>query len=329
MRKPKNSAELFHYWASMAMPQAKCGNVSYDGPVLYSYAEPIGLLLSNNRVLISNRYFSVTTNSHQHAARVATHHMRRCSAPHITRYYNSETDLKLMHKANSDSWLRDAEYAVAELKNHPRRKKSIADRLASIVSSYNSYREFFELDWKELTSEEISGIVNVRATERAEETKRAEERAAAERAQKEKLQAADLELWREHILTRNFVTFNKMALRLSQDGTEIETTRGARVPVSCATYLWRYATLCKRKNEAFIPDEVAQIGVYKLTGINSDGSLDIGCHHIPFDELELMAKKLNFIQENSNGIESDCNNSNANTCEPREHTSVGECRSAA
>ena len=327
MRKPKNSAELFHYWASMAMPQAKCGNVSYDGPVLYSYAEPIGLLLSNNRVLISNRYFSVTTNSHQHAARVATHHMRRCSAPHITRYYNSETDLKLMHKANSDSWLRDAEYAVAELKNHPRRKKSIADRIASTVSSYNHYRDFFELDWKELTSEEISGIVNVRATERAEEQKRREEAYKEAVRVREAEEATELLFWRNHQTERR--AFSKMALRLSLDGQEIETTRGARVPVSCATYLWRYSNLCKHRKEAFIPDEVAQIGVYKLTGINPDGSLDIGCHHIPFDELELMAKKLNFIQENSNGIESDCNNSNANTCEPREHTSVGECRSAA
>lgn len=321
MRKPKNSAELFHYWSAQALPEAKCGNVRYDGPVIYSYAEPIGLLLPNNRVLISNRKFSVTTSSHQSDVWRATYHMRVCHAPFITRYYNSETDLVLMHKSNRNYWERDAEYAVEELKNHPRRKKRIADRLASILQSYHAYREFFNLDWPEMTSEEMTKLVEFRVREREEEAKLRASRMEAERKLREAEEATELLLWRDHATERR--SFERTALRLSLDGKEIETTRGACVPVDVAPVLWRYTNLCKHKGEDFYPPSPVAVGNYRLTRIEHDGTLVIGCHTIPYDELVLMAKKLNLITENSNGIESDHIEVDGSVCRAGVEASVG------
>lgn len=324
MRQPKNQDELFHYWANLVMPQAKCGNVSYDGLVLYSYAEPIAVLLSNNRVLISNRNFSVTTSSHQSAARSATRNMRRCSAPYLTRAYNDELSLRLMHKENREYWERQAENALAELKLHPRRKKSVADKIASAVASYNNYREFFELDWPEMTSDEMKTLVEERGVERAEEYKRAELRRAEEHQRREAEEAVELLFWRNHQTDRR--SFAKTALRLSLDHKEIETTRGASVPVDVAPALWAIATKY-RARQASTHFRDMRVGVYRLDSVDSDGALNIGCHHIPFDELALMAKQLNF-KEYSNGIESDRISVDEHVCGAGNQASAGEHGSA-
>lgn len=314
MRKPKNSAELFHYWAHQVLPKAKYGNVSYDGPVLYSYAEPIGLLLPGNRVLISNRQFSMTTSSHQSAARSATNQMRVCYAPYLT---------GRMHEHNHDYWERRAEDAIVELQLHPRRKKSVADRIASAVSSYNAYREFFELDWPEMTSDEMRKLVEETAKQRHEEAVQLAERQRIAFELREKEEAEDLLLWREHATDR--YGFTKTALRLSLDGSEIETTRGARVPVDVAGRLWKAVTSCRAHGKHWVPQVEFKVGYYRLTRIESDGTLVIGCHTIPYDELVLMAHKLK-LTEDSNGIESDRIEVDGNICGTGNEASVGEHR---
>jgi hypothetical protein len=39
------------------------------------------------------------------------------------------------------------------------------------------------------------------------------------------------------------------------------------------------------------------LGNYQLHQINVDGSIVVGCHHIPFTELELMADQLGLLKE--------------------------------
>lgn len=329
MRKPKNSAELFHYWAHQVLPEAKCGNVRYDGPVLYSYAEPIAILLSNDRVLISNQSFSMTTGGHQSEARRATNHTRVCYAPYLTRCYNDAVCLNEMHRKNREHWEHQAENAVVELQRHPRRKKSVADRIASAVSSYNHYREFFELDWPEMTSEEMRKLVEETAKQRAAEQLAAEKRREEQRRIAEAEEATELLMWRDHATDRR--SFTRMALRLSLDGKEIETTRGARVPVECARGLWDLSTYYRRKQASthFRGVTAYKVGLYSLDAVDSDGTLVIGCHTIPYDELELMARKLNFITENSNGVESDRIEVDGSVCGAGVEAGTGEHRSAA
>lgn len=325
MRKPKNSAELFHYWAHQVLPEAKCGNVRYDGPVLYSYAEPIAILLSNDRVLISNQSFSMTTGGHQSEARRATNHTRVCYAPYLTRCYNDAVCLNEMHRKNREHWERQAENAVVELQRHPRRKKSVADRIASAVSSYNHYREFFELDWPEMTSDEMRKLVEETAKQRHEEAVQLAERQRIAFELREKEEAEDLLFWREHATDRR--SFSKTALRLSLDGKEIETTRGASVPVDVAGRLWKAVTSCRAYGKHWVPQVEFKVGCYRLTRIEHDGTLVIGCHTIPFDELELMAHKLK-LMENSNGFESDRIEVDGSVCGASQQASAGESRSA-
>lgn len=287
MRKPRNSSELFHYWAHQVMPEARCGNVSFRGPVLYSYAQPIALLLSNDRVLLSDRQWSITTSSHQSQARSASNHRTHCYAEVIP---ESLSYFPRAHEDNRKVWLEKAERASAELKNHPRRKKSVALRIGTYVSSYNAYRAFFELEWPELTSEEMLKLVEENAADRAAIQAR---RAALDREQRrlrEIDEANDLALWREHKTDRR--SFSKMALRVTKDGTEIETTRYANFPIEHAQNIW--PLLCRYMQEKRVykrNGHTIHLGVYALDSFNADmnGTLVAGCHTVPWEEIESIA----------------------------------------
>lgn len=73
--------------------------------------------------------------------------------------------------------------------------------------------------------------------------------------------------------------------RLSKDGTEIETNRGARVPVEHACRLARMYRIAVRKGGAAWADGTGpMVGHFRVEQIGVDGSLVIGCHE--FDGAE-------------------------------------------
>lgn len=65
-----NTNEVFHLWAHQAKPEAKSGNVRFDGVDLYSYGAIIATMI-NGVVVLSDRSYSVTTARHQSKARQA------------------------------------------------------------------------------------------------------------------------------------------------------------------------------------------------------------------------------------------------------------------
>ena len=63
-----NTNEVFHLWAHQAKPEAKSGNVRFDGVDLYSYGACIATMV-NGVVVLSDRSYSMTTARHQSGAR--------------------------------------------------------------------------------------------------------------------------------------------------------------------------------------------------------------------------------------------------------------------
>jgi len=84
-------------------------------------------------------------------------------------------------------------------------------------------------------------------------------------------------------------------LRLSADGTEIETSQGARIPASYARRLWDLIGATRAAGEPFVPAAPFKIGPYELREVTAEGDLRVGCHFITFAELETMARRLGFI----------------------------------
>jgi len=128
--------------------------------------------------------------------------------------------------------------------------------------------------------------------------------AAAARAAKKQIRDAEknriaaleaverLELWKigENVNTYGF-QFSDTLLRIK--GDQIETTRGAKIPVSDALKI--YPLLSRAKNtgktiEAGLHN--INLGSYRFNSFDGD-TLVVGCHSIAWNEIEKMAIQLN------------------------------------
>lgn len=285
MRHIFSNHEVFHIWASRSQLEGRnSGNtIHFVGDRLYSYSTLIAEFYpEHNVVVMHERDFSNTTQRHKSHARSAIPSSRRViSSPEP----NS-------HNGARRGWEAQFMQALDELERHPRRKKSVGQRLASIAYRYSQYREAFGLNWPNLDAGALKE--RLEADRREYELRVAEAAATAELIRKQRAleQAEKLALWRTHELVGT-VYFEQTALRLSEDGKEIETSRGAKVPLDVAPGLWALACRSKQRNVAARFNDM-RVGPYNLDMVDHDGSLHIGCHHIPFDELVLIAKQLNY-----------------------------------
>ncbi|WP_018609558.1 hypothetical protein [Uliginosibacterium gangwonense] len=291
-RRLATTREVFHAWASRRHSNGLCGNVRFDGPVLFSYAEPIAYLLDDERVMIRSERFSVTTSSHQSLAASAVHHTQRIYAPHLPSHPLSEPeDIRIVHAENDRRWLKQADELRARYLEN-KRKTSVLRELNTVLTERDTYSTFFELGWTRPSMGEIDARLAEQEIEFHRQALARHELAmklAQENAEEQQEALAD---WRKHIV-RRYPYFEQTALRLSQDLTEIETSKGAKVPVSVAETLWKLAQKCRAACTQYVPANVHfSVGDYRLLRVENDGSLVIGCHTIPFSELEPIAEQL-------------------------------------
>jgi hypothetical protein len=96
-------------------------------------------------------------------------------------------------------------------------------------------------------------------------------------------------------------------LRVSSDGTEVETSRGARVPVSHALRGLRFVRAVVSKGETYQRNgHTLHLGHYAIDRIDVDGTLHAGCHVISLAEIERIAPTLESlpISESSQEVQS-------------------------
>jgi hypothetical protein len=84
-------------------------------------------------------------------------------------------------------------------------------------------------------------------------------------------------------------------LRVADD--VIETSKGARVPLAVAPALWALVKAARAGKQLSVGTRDRRVGNYTLEEVKSDGSLIIGCHTLPYEELALLAKQLGYQSE--------------------------------
>lgn len=280
----RTTDEVFHAWAHQSRDDAKVSNVRFDGPVLFSYCEPIAMILPEG-VLHHLRKWSVTTSSHQSAARGATRHRSTIWARYIPSY---GMDANLVHAENRREFVKVIGQRLNELANHPRRKRSIMSAISAEVGHYNTYATAFNLDWPE---PDLGAI----ADDMAKEAAAAEERARLAEIQREEDRRRRIEEQRENLVrwkngedVRN--SFEETALRVKDD--EIQTTHGARIPIEHAKKVWPLlASMFRHGRQYRRNGHTIHLGSFALDSFNLDGlgTLIAGCHTIPWSEIERMS----------------------------------------
>lgn len=298
MRHVFDSRQVAHLWANEAQDRARnsTDSFSFRGAYLYSYSTIIARIVRNEQgeraYLVSTHSYSATTNGKHYSA-------RRGAITADARVFHFEyvDDSEL-----NASWLsrRAAEYAERIAKAELTAKRARKDKdwrlreLANLVAEANEFARFF--GFAERFSPEFVARLNSEAAAEREARKIERERQEAEYRQREAARLAkEIPEWLAG--ERNYLTVSHDApalLRLSSDGSEVETSRGATVPVSHARRLYLLWTANAVRGGQ-------RVGHFTTHAANAEG-ITIGCHYITRAEADRFAASMGWTVEASANV---------------------------
>lgn len=302
MQKIHNNDGVVHLWANQAQSEARNGkdSFSFHGGNLYSYATMIAAFITPDLILFNSATYSVTTSQQIGLAQSAASHIDSLvvpnmgsqsgggyDAPQILSTKDHAENLKFFKDNATDALLRSG------------RARSNADWLyseaMSAIDNYNHYLSAFKIKRKQLTPDQFNVKDLVEKAKIA--SKKGAKKRKIERAKLAKEQAENIAEW----IAGNSYSFSgsnrlPVYLRINESSETIETSQGANIPLKFAPILWRMINKTIRVGEQWTkdPTHAMHVGHYTLDRINVDGSIVVGCHNIPFSELERMAAILGY-----------------------------------
>lgn len=285
----RNNQELAHHWAHQVQPSDRGSSFFYNGAKIYSFGYHfcIARLLPDGVVVYgTHRWSGSYTSRHQSLVRQAVSDKKivYCNDPDATAKQN-------MAKARAD---------IAEALEQSESKRRREDTRASLKARALRVAEEINEYLEALPANERAGVepIDLATLDHIrEEAAKARELALKveeeQRARELVKQQERLGLWRQHMFDGYLGMYVPAALRLSKDRTAVETSRGASIPVTHAKRLWNYIcdVRANPKKEMDYGDGM-RLGNYRLTKIEADGSIVVGCHNIAYSEIEGIAHEL-------------------------------------
>ena len=297
-----DAGEVAHLWAHQTQDEARSSNTFFEGPTFYSYGYhfPVATIVTHGTgkhkktaVLMTTRTYSNTTSKHIWAAKSASSHMTVFNVPiGGSRSYDS-TDVRVDDLDKKDSLLKLFESyqprvneAVKSAAAARTRKAEHIRTASNLIAEANEFAAFFGIRRRLKVMEDVEQMLA--------EAKEAEARALAARRVKS---AKHLSEWLEG--TRSSVEdYNSLPhayLRIARDGTEIETTHHAFVPVRHAHRAYKVFMKMRERKETYHRNgHTERLGHYAIDSMDAAGMLKIGCHTIPWSEVEKLAVKLDW-----------------------------------
>lgn len=330
----KDVGEVAHKWASQSQLDGRSPtrNIFFHGPTIYSYGHhfPMATFVDGKLakrlnhgsrdcpvVLLTTRDYSVTTAKHKNATRSA--------ASHCIRVYCKNVEARTLddHRKNIETMVENIKTLAAKHK-----KANTSDyrgNIASAIQNLSQYVKLFRIRQnKELKS--ILALANdsaawailtntsqevVEAKEQRYEQHRREIASAEQFKQEQRLEQIKhltplaVSHWRsggsyndrlavpnvsEQWFYVSSVLYDLPTMLRIKDG-QIETSHQARISIETAKRIW--PTLQAKQN----PGDVEG---YRGVGFNHAQEFVIGCHRIPYCELELMAIELGLVESPCN-----------------------------
>jgi hypothetical protein len=279
-------SEVAHLWASQAQPTARnSGNFYFDGKIIYSYGRhfPIAEIWNKDDdiVFFTSRNYSNTTAKHKGVVRYAVNHKKRFTLPEVD--LNSTWDLSAKHETNKNYYLNTIEDLIKKQKKA--RKYNYMGEIENKLNEFKEYIQLFKLSSK--LSKPEKELLTLDVNSLFEGCKFTELREKKEK-QKTAKQLSEAKKWLFHWTGGLKLKYkqNKVYLRYNQLHDTIETSKGANVPA-------REAKILFDRIQAGKDIKGFQIGYYTVIGIN--GVLKIGCHEIERDEINRIAKLMQWV----------------------------------
>lgn len=290
-----NSDEVCHYWANQTQFEGTAGNMFFRDSMIFSYGEHfcIARILPSGAALFTLRGYSPSTSRHISKARSAARHRATlfCNNPAGTARENMDAARDAMNDALSAAEKPRTRQATRD--GHKAEALRIAERANAYLAALPEQESAGQ------TLIDISALESVRAELIAAEQAREQIKREQFEARKNDLLEA-LQEWRDgKIITRRGLYELPPALRLSAEHwnelghkspATVQTSHGAEIPVPDALKLWPIIRRVMSGDKDYSPG--APIGSYRLTKINTDGSIIVGCHAIAHSEIAHIASLL-------------------------------------
>ena len=272
-----------HLWANQSQDSARNqrGNFHFYGDTIYSYGShfPIARHVETKRgraVLFTTRDYSVTTSGHKWTV------LRACQ--HLTVFH-------VQHPTDSDRKAQFDEYRqrYVELARKYSRARSnkpwILGSLRDLVDEANRFAQFFGLRSRLSMPADLSAMeTECKAMEKRERERR--QRAEAKR-QREALER--VQHWVDG--ETDFLCQQSYGpIRLRIKGDELQTSRGARVPLDHAIKAFRLIKRLHDTGQAYERNGYSvHLGAFVLDAVDASGNVTAGCHTVAWEEIERVA----------------------------------------
>jgi len=280
----KNTNEVCHFWANKVQDSGKAGSIFFDKNCIFSYgyhyviAKYVNDINGREICLLNDSGYSVTTAKHTSlVSRSIPYDKTVFNVPDINRYtINHEKNVKYYIGKISENLQKsvkaraNSEYLI----NGAKRWQNMLMQYAIAFNlSYPEIENFTEYCHNEI----------IVTDEFKDNIKQAEKLRQAKILEKKK---ENINEWLNG--SSNYLTnsVNKVFLRLSSDKENIETSKGANVPLKAGKILYNLLQLEDKVNGH-------NIGNYKVIS-NTNELLTIGCHKIERKEINRFASLMNW-----------------------------------
>jgi len=285
-----NHSEVCHVWASQAQETGKAGNISFKGTEILSYHWWImaKFIIGTNVILARNWSYSNSTSKHLtrvHGAIPGHYEVIYCENPD-----------GYSHRSNIENYVQRINSYASAFKTARTYKQRIFNENQCEISQLKRYCEIFNVQcpsgYIDLNTTYNLGLIES-AKVRAEElekirTEKFEQLRQSIASEVEKLENN----WIEGITNETYISLRKKGryydnfgfsqTRLRIKNEQVETSRGAKVPIESAKILWRMI-------QAGRDVKGYQVGYYTVISLN--GVLKIGCHEITREEIKRFTEK--------------------------------------
>jgi len=270
-----------HLWAHKSQDYARNPghNFYFHGDTIYSYGShfPVARHVENKRgraVLFPTRSYSATTAGHKCVVEGACRHLTVFHVADVTATRPQFAQYRAEYMALV------GKYAKAR-----QRKPEHLDALRRLVEEANRFAEFFGLRARLTLPDDLTAMIaECQAIEKRERERKQREERKREREAQERLQK-----WVDGAIDYCPSGYGQ-PIRLRIAGDELQTSRGARVPLAHAVKAFRVLKRLHDKGQAYQRNgHTIHLGHFALDSLDTEGNVTAGCHTVQWAEIERVA----------------------------------------
>jgi hypothetical protein len=272
-----------HLWANQTQDSARnpCHNFYFHGDTIFSYGShfPIARHVTrkgNSAVLFTTRSYSSTTAGHKCTVESACRHL---TVFHVADVTGSDCR-KQFAQYRAEYMGLVGKYAKAR-----QRKPEHLDALRRLVEEANGYAAFFGLRARLTLPDDLTAMIaECQAIEKRERERKQREERKREREAQERLQK-----WVDGAIDYCPNGYGQ-PIRLRIAGEELQTSRGARVPLPHAVKAFRVLKRLHDKGQTYQRNgHTIHLGHFALDSLDTEGNVTAGCHTVQWEEIARVA----------------------------------------